>query len=319
MRSLRDVNLNSLRIVESAARLKSFTLAGEEQFITPSAVSQRIKKLEEQLEFQIFRRKNRSITLTHEGEEFVVRIKQALDDILSAGLEVQESGRDNEILHLNILPASTPRWLKISILPTFASRWLLARIPSFQAQNPNIALNISTSYAATNFSTNACDLAIRYGTGNFAGLYERLLFKENLIPVCTPEIMRSIKAAANTKQLMPQSLVHGTLLHSDTCTANWRSWLKQNDALEVLPQARAVTFDSCMLCVEGAIAGMGVAVANKAYVQNELANGKLTALFDTQLTNENGWYIVYPPQNSAHEDIVKFEEWLFEQVATSPN
>lgn len=84
MRLLRQINLNSLKVLESAARHQNFTRAGEEQFITPSAVSQQVKALEGQLRFKIFNRRRNAVSLTPEGEIFVHEIREALDRIAAA-------------------------------------------------------------------------------------------------------------------------------------------------------------------------------------------------------------------------------------------
>ena len=138
MQTLRDLNLNSLRIVESAARTGSFVRAAEEQLLTPSAVSQRVKNLEAQLRFKIFNRRNNSVVLTTEGDAFVAHVREALDTILSAGLEAKACNRESI--------------LKINALPTFTVRWLLQRLPNFEQIEPEVRLNIANSYTPVNFS-----------------------------------------------------------------------------------------------------------------------------------------------------------------------
>ncbi|RUY93919.1 LysR family transcriptional regulator, partial [Mesorhizobium sp. M7A.F.Ca.CA.003.01.2.1] len=156
MRLLSQVNLNSLKIVESAARHGNFTRAGEEQFITASAVSQRVKSLEDQLRFKIFQRGGNAVSLTPEGETYVSRVREALERIVAASMEA--TGQSQE--HV----------LKISVLPTFAARWLFPRLPLFQQQYPDIVMRVSTSYATHEFTASEFDLEIRYGDGHFHGL-----------------------------------------------------------------------------------------------------------------------------------------------------
>ncbi|TIU40470.1 MAG: LysR family transcriptional regulator, partial [Mesorhizobium sp.] len=168
MRLLSQVNLNSLKIVESAARHRNFTRAGEEQFITASAVSQRVKSLEDQLRFKIFERGGNAVSLTPEGETYVARVREALERIVAASMEA--TGQ------------SQAHVLRICVLPTFAARWLFPRLMTFQQQYPDIEMRVSTSYATHEFATSEYDLEIRYGDGNFPGLTSELLFKEDLTP-----------------------------------------------------------------------------------------------------------------------------------------
>jgi LysR family glycine cleavage system transcriptional activator len=93
VRLLRQINLNSLKVLESAARHQNFTRAGEEQLITPSAVSQQVKALEEQLRFKIFERRRNAVSLTPQGEVFVREVRGALDRIATAAARARHDAR----------------------------------------------------------------------------------------------------------------------------------------------------------------------------------------------------------------------------------
>ena len=302
MRSLRDLNLNSLRVVESAARTGSFVRAAEEQLLTPSAVSQRVKKLEEQLRFKIFNRRNNSVVLTLEGDAFVAHVREALDTILNAGLEAKSLDRDGI--------------LKINGLPTFIVRWLLPRLATFKARHPEFRLSISNSYAPANFARQDVDLAIRYGNGDFPGLVSRLLFKEDLTPVCAPSVIQR-DVASGSWTGTPVDLAQHTLLHSETCTMNWRFWLEQTGAPDVLEHATSTYFDTCMLSYEAAGAGLGFAIANCSYMMNDIASGKLIAPFRDHLLSGYGWYLVYPKPHGTLDRVQAFEGWIIEQSTLS--
>lgn len=302
MRNLRDLNLNSLRVVESAARTGSFVRAAEEQMLTPSAISQRVKKLEAQLCFKIFNRRNNAIVLTTEGDAFVAHVREALDTILNAGLEAKFQDRN--------------KVLKICALPTFTVRWLLRRLGGFEQKEPNIRLNLSNSYMPPNFCKEDFDLAILYGNGHFPGLQSTLLFSEELTPVCTPALLES-RYPNGIIDLTPEHLRHFTLLHSDTCTMNWQYWLEHMGAQDVLKQASSTYFDSCMLSYEAACAGLGFAIANRTYMMEDIAANKLISPFSSNLKSGCGWYIVYPNASADLPRLQSFEEWIIEQAKLS--
>lgn len=295
MRSLRDLNLNSLRIVESAARTGSFTRAAEEQMLTPSAVSQRIKNLESQLRFKLFNRRHNSVFLTTEGDAFIAHVRDALDTILHAGLEARSQDREKVI--------------KICTLPTFAVRWLLPRLQNYELQEPDIRLNISNSYSHPNFEKEDLDIAIVYGNGHFPGLKSKLLLSEELTPVCAPQLLQN-KYPDYLSSLSPEALRHFTLLHSDTCTMNWQYWLEHMKVVDVLHQANSNYFDSCMLTYEAACAGLGFAIANRTYMMNDIANKKLVAPFSMHLKSGCGWYLVYQEERNLSPKIHNFEKWI---------
>ncbi len=302
MRNLRDLNLNSLRAVESAARTGSFVRAAEEQLLTPSAISQRVKNLEDQLRFKIFNRRNNSVILTTEGDIFVAHVREALDTILSAGLEARSIDREGT--------------LKICALPTFTVRWLLHRLKGFEAHFPKTRLSLSNSYTSPNFDKEDFDLDIRYGNGDFPGLESSLLFQEELTPVCAPSLI-SDRFPKGINNLQPNDLQFSTLLHSATCTMNWQYWLEQNSAQEVLEKAPSTYLDSCMLSYEAANAGLGFAIANCAYMMEEIASEKLVAPFRSSLKSGFGWYIVYPKAHAKLERVQQFRDWVTEQANQS--
>jgi len=302
MRNLRDLNLNSLRAVESAARTGSFVRAAEEQLLTPSAISQRIKNLEAQLRFKIFNRRNNSVVLTTEGDVFVAHVREALDTILSAGLEARSIDREST--------------LKICALPTFTVRWLLPRLTGFEEAFPNTRLNLSNSYTAPNFAKEDFDLDIRYGNGDFPGLESELLFQEELTPVCAPSLI-SDKYPKGLSGLRPGDLQHTTLLHSATCTMNWQYWLEQNNAHDVLKNAASTYFDSCMLSYEAANNGMGFAIVNCAYMMDEIATHKLIAPFRSSIKSGFGWYVVYPKSHGMLDRVTDFKNWIIEEAKAS--
>lgn len=301
MRLLSQVNLNSLKIVESAARHRNFTRAGEEQFITASAVSQRVKSLEDQLRFKIFQRGGNAVSLTPEGETYVSRVREALERIVAASMEA--TGQ------------SQAHVLKISVLPTFAARWLFPRLPLFQRQYPEIEMRVSTSYATNEFATSEFDLEIRYGDGSFPDLAAHLLFKEDLTPVCSRKLFHEILGDKPLSKVTPDDLRYFTLLHSDTCTQNWQSWLGFAGASSVLGEAKSIYFDSCMMSYEAANAGMGFAVANRAYMASDIRAERLVAPFAVHHTNTAGWYFVSPVTALYARKVDLFKQWIMAEAA----
>ena len=301
MRLLSQVNLNSLKIVESAARHKNFTRAGEEQFITASAVSQRVKSLEDQLRFKIFLRGGNAVSLTPEGETYVSRVREALERIVAASMEA--TGQSQE--HV----------LKISVLPTFAARWLFPRLPKFQRQYPDIEIRVSTSYATHEFAISEIDVEIRYGDGSFADVQADLLFKEDLTPVCSRKLFREVMGDTPLSKVTPEDLRHFTLLHSDTCSHNWESWLDFAGAGFVLSETKNIHFDSCMMSYEAANAGMGFAVANRAYMASDIRAEKLVAPFAVHHPNRAGWYIVCPEKTLGARKVALFQQWITAEAA----
>lgn len=303
MDELRRINLNALRIAESAARNGSFVRAAEEQCVSTSAVSQRIKKLELELQFDLFHRGNNSVKMTPQGEQFILEVREALDQIHRAS--TARKRRDRK------------RTLNICALPTFIVRWLMRRLPGFQLAWPKVQLGLSHSYDIADFARQDFDLAIWYGNGNFSGLESQLLFREDLTPVCSPAYFTSILSQHADRVLDPTLLAHCTLINSATCILNWRSWLEFADVGDIYDRAGKIEFDSCLMTYDAAAAGLGVAVSNRAYVLDDLRSGRLIAPFPIRQHNKNGWYLIWPRQQHLSAPAKAFSDWVCEQAALS--
>ena len=295
MRKLRNLNLNALTVIESVHRLGSFSRAAEEMNITPSAVSQRIKTFEEQLGYALFERRVHPVITTPQGAEFVAHCREALDTILAAGTLHETDARD--------------RVLKISVLPTFAIRWLMPRLKKFDSESQGIRLHISQSYEAVNFQKVDVDVAVRYGNGSFPGLDSTLLMRENLVPTLSPQLF-SETFSGPIEAFTAADLEDFTLMHSGTCHLYWRSWLSEAGEPQVLHVANSMSFDSCVLTLQAATMGVGVALANMAYIADDIAAGTLIAPLRSISSKYNGWYLVYPPGHRRLEKVQIFKEWI---------
>jgi LysR family glycine cleavage system transcriptional activator len=290
------LNLNTLRVAEAAARHGSFTRAAEENLVTPSAVSQQIRKLEDQLGFRIFQRRGNFIALTADGEEFVDEVRGALDRIAQA----QRRG----------LARPAKDVIKLSALPTFTLRWLQPRLAAFCAR-AEVQVEISNSYTCVDFEADDFDCAIRYGQGEWPGLTSEVLLPEDLVPVVAPDLWHAVQGhSAGSPDPDPELLAHFTLLHSATCTDFWQRYLDHVGAPSVLTPSRQATLASCPEAAEAAAAGRGIALINRFYVESELRDGRLIAPFPSSFRTRFQWYFVRPRDCPASPAVIRFADWL---------
>lgn len=269
--------------------MMSFSRAAEELNVTPAAISHQIRMLESRLGIALFRRENNKVLLTDRGQALLPAVREALQMI---------AGATEEICRRDV-----SRVVNLSVLPTFAVRWLVPRLKRFQASHPGIEIRLSTTYRAVDFASEDYDAAVRYGTGNWPKLKSWRLFNEELVPVCSPALLRGRTLRR------PQELAEFTLLHSDTCDDNWRLWLCAAGDTEVDPEG-GMRFDSCLLTLQAAAEGLGFAAANRAYVEQDLAAGKLVAPFDFVLPKNLGWHFVCPAALATQPKIVALRTWM---------
>ncbi len=157
--------LNALRVFDAAARHLSFTRAADELFVTQAAVSHQIKSLEDFLGLKLFRRRNRSLLLTEEGQSYFQDIKEIFSQLTEATRKLQAR--------------SAKGALTVSLLPSFAIQWLVPRLTSFNSAYPGIDVRIQAVDRQEDKLADDVDVAIFYGRGNWPGLR---------VENCTPSI-----------------------------------------------------------------------------------------------------------------------------------
>lgn len=288
--------LGALRAFETAARLMSFKAAAEDLHVTPGAVSQQIKLLEDRLGKALFMRQTRRIELTEAGRSLLVPTQQAFRLLADAVARVR--GSDNS------------RILAVSLLPSFAALWFVPRLGHFRARHPEIDVRISATPRLADISRDEVDVVIRYGLGDYPGLHVEHLLDDDLFPVCSPKLLEGPVPLAQ-----PADLSHHTLLH-DELRQEWQLWMRAA-GVEGLDISHGPSFSLWELAFQAAIAGQGVALGRSTLVQEYLASGKLVKPFHVSSHSRFGYYLVCLPERAGEAKIAALREWLKDEVASA--
>lgn len=289
--------LNGLRAFEAAARHLSFQNAARELHVTPGAISQQIKKLEDILQTTLFHREGRTVTLTDRGRQLLPGVSDGFDRLDQA---VQETKRHQERQHINI-----------SVTPSFATKWLVQRLENWTQAHPEIDIRISANLQIANFGGDGIDLAVRFGGGRYDGLESTLLMPESFVVVCSPAFIK------NTKLATPEDMATQPLLHVTgpvgILGADWRQWLKAAGAKEI-DVSRGLSFDDTGVAILAAINGQGILLARRSLVEEDMSAGRLVMPFDVNLPLDFAWYIVTPPAQLSRPEIRDFRDWLLAEA-----
>lgn len=278
MRSTRSLPaLVSLRAFEAAARRLSFSLAAQELFVTQSAISHHIQRLESELGVALFERRARAVALTPAG--------QAYYEHVHAAFELLRQGTD-EIR----APAAARSTLKVGLLASFATRWLAPRLPAFAAAHPDIDLQLQPDIGLADVAGGDVDVAIRYGRGGWPGVASRLLMAERLSVVCAPGLI-----AGRKRPRAPDDLLRHPLLASHARQPfEWDAWARHFGM--DLGRAQTVHLHDYNIVVEAALAGQGVAIGRHRLIAPHLASGALVQALPGAVLKDPriGWWFVAP-------------------------
>lgn len=299
--NVRLPSLDLLRGFEAAARLLSFTRAGEELHLTQSAVSRQMQELEAQLGAQLFERRHRALALTEAGQQFYAAAAQVLATMRAATDRLRaQTGR---------------RALAVTTTHSFAALWLIPRLAGFTRTHPDIDVRISADTRVQDLARDGLDVAIRHGPASLAGPSAERLFGERVFPVCSPKLLRDPRRPL----VEPADLRHHVLLQYDDPDArhpwlHWRTWLEV-ERLSELKAAGRLTFSGYEQIIAAAIAGHGIALGRSPLLKDVLDAGELVAPFKRTTDPARAYYAVVSPNVQGRPEVAEFVAWLKAEAA----
>jgi LysR family glycine cleavage system transcriptional activator len=282
--------LNALRAFEATARCGSFTRAAQELFVTQGAVSRHVAALEGWLEARLIERSRNGIRLTAPGEGYYRIVGAALDQIDFATRRLQAR-------------PEVPR-LRIKLPPTFAIRWLVPRLARFHARHPQVDVQITTSHHRADFAREDVDISIHSEPSPPGEPNYRRLFGETLLPVCAPSLLEQEPPLSK-----PADLARHVLLCSMNRPSDWPNWLRAAGVPEIDGNS-GLKFENAALAYQAAADRLGVMVAVRAFVRDDLATGRLVAPIDLQVPTQGAYYLAYPPNQDLPRHVQDFESWI---------
>lgn len=297
--NLGDTSLDLLRAFEAAARLRSFTAAAVELGTTQPAVSQQIKRLEEQLATRLFDRIYRGIELTDAGITLFEAVQAGLQSI-DNGLAAITAHTQHEVL-------------QVATDFAFAAYWLMPRLHRFHQAYPQVDVSLVTSERSHAMLRPDIDVAILFGDGRFKQGESHWLFSEQVFPVCSPRLMQQRPAPLPASALLELPLLH---LRGEN-SSNWFNWsgLFRELHLPTAPAPGQLRFDNYTLLIQAAIAGQGVAIGWRHLVDALLEQGLLCRPIAESAESPLGYYVVLPQRKRRRAMIERFMEWVMREQA----
>lgn len=294
--------LDLLLAFESAARHLSFTRAGEERFVTQSAISRQIRALEEELGTPLFVRQHRALALTPAGQRLMATCSAVLQQLRDAVAAVRA-------------PAARET-LALTTTPSFAALWLIPRLAHFTAAHPGIDVRLDASYEVRDLRREGFALAVRYGPiGATDGAQ---LFGESIVAVCSPALLDdAARPLKHPRDLAQHTLIQLVSLAGGSMPLEWDSWLRAVNLPDVQP-ASVLSLNNYNEVVTAAVAGQGVALGRRPLVDDLLREGKLVMPFQRRVkVSSRGYFVMAEPQAEKRPAVRAFVDWLVERARAS--
>ncbi|MEM5500286.1 LysR substrate-binding domain-containing protein [Ahrensia kielensis] len=273
--------LNALRVFESSGRHMNFRAASEELSVTQSAVAQQIRHLEDHLGTSLFHRLPRGVALTPQGATYLNEVTRAFDLLSKATAQ----------LH------NRPDSVTISVTPTFATKMLIPQMSILKAALPGVELRTIATESVSDFDRDQVDIAVRQTHPPFpASLETHLLFRHDLVLVASPHLLGDAQLPLTRKQISELPLLHDA----------YNNWSKFFDRPDKLPGA---VFNQTTLALDAALAGQGVAIVCRAFVQPDLDGGRLIKICSADFKAGSDFYLVRKRSPHPRETVDAVWSW----------
>lgn len=269
-------------------------MAAEHLFVTPAAVSQQIRQLEDFLGTDLFVRQHRKIVLTPEGDLLFTQAERGFNHLQQGVRLVNQDPNPNQ--------------LSISTLPSFAHHWLVPRLTDFRQRYPDIALLMEPTNELISFQDSQIDLCIRYGTGKYPNLESQWLMDEVLYPACHP-IYQKQHGIYTIEDLTKAELIEDLWPDLD-----WGMWLNQVGHTAAKPTLK---YSGSHLVLEGALSLQGVALVKHSLAYRYIQEGKLVRIGDIGVQPRFAYYLCAPPGYLKREKAQLFSQWIKNEIAES--
>ncbi|MGH8249483.1 MAG: LysR substrate-binding domain-containing protein [Steroidobacteraceae bacterium] len=287
--------LNALRVFEAVATRLSFAEAADALNVTPAAVSQQIKALEEYLQIPVLRRSGRKVSLTPEGARLLPGIQSGLDALVTAMRETRMT-RASGIIN-------------VSTLSSFMQKWLTPRLHRLHAKFPELTVDWHTSREAVDFARSDFHAAVRLGEGAASGLDHEKLMDEWLVVVASPELFKR----------------HGSIDGRDTLKgipmlqARDEPWSRFEKSAAPTPWPAGPTIiDDSVSVLSAVLEGLGYAPARWSIAAHDLIAGRLKLASTTIVPSRFRYWFVCPPAYSDLPMVCALRTWLKEEATNFP-
>ena len=284
--------IQCLLTFEALARLRSVTQAAEELFVTPSAVSHRVKQLEQIIGTKLFGRAD--FSLTTEGSEYLAHVREGLATLQKFPGTAGQSANPGK------------RKLRLAVTPTFSRSILIPRLRQFTEAYPEIELTLQVSIPLLDVVAEDADLMVRFGTGRYADVEHVCLLQDEVTPLASPAYVREHGPFETPEDLVGEALLRSPL-------EPWRTWFAANQQDWPEPLEGSQFNDIGLMC-DAAAAGMGVALVRIKLGAPWLDNGSLVRLYERNVASPHAHYLCWRTGMMDRWECAAFAEWLRKSV-----
>jgi LysR family glycine cleavage system transcriptional activator len=287
--------LNALRMFEAVATRLNFSDAAEALNVTPAAVSQQVKALEDYLQTPLLRRNGRGVQLTLEGKQLLPGLRRGLGELEAALQQIRQERESGTV--------------NVTTLSSFLQKWLTPRLADLHARHPEIDFRIQTSSEVVDFARTDFHAAIRLGSGDYPGLRSEKFLDEYLVAVASPAVLAKYGPLSNGTDLASMPLLHGTEI-------DWGSW-SAGDA-ESLTRLRGTFIDDSAALLGATVEGVGFGILRWTLAAAEFQAGRVVLASNRIMPHRFAYHFGCPEGYMVLPKVAALRDWLVQQAQQFP-
>ncbi len=289
--------LNALKAFEIAARTGSYVAAAKELRVSPAAVSQQVRKLEQYFDKKLFLRYNNRIVLTDAGTALYTSAAPSLQDL--SGVTQQ------------ILEGTARSRLVVSVLPSLASTWLAPRLAAYCRTTPGGGIETRIEDDPVDFARDDIDIRICYGPYLYPDFKATALFHDTVAPICSLDFASEHKLnEANLSQLPDELFLHTSWGSSFASPPTWKDWFASIGVQRAPNITLGQQIGMSSIALEYARLNMGVLLGQRHLAARDLQENRLILLSQQSLPLGHAYSAVYPHSRVRHSGLQKLLEVL---------
>ena len=281
-----------LQTFVAVARAGKMKQAAQDLALTPGAVSQRIRQLEEVAGRRLFARTSAGVELSTAGEAMFAALAEPFRAIEAVDQE---------------LGAPSSRRVTVSTMPSFAAAWLVPRLAMFARLCPDIEVAVETGTRPVDLKREPIDLAIRHGLGKYPGLESTWLVAPELIVVASPDLLKNRAPLTRPADCLAFPLLH------DLNRQDWPLWFEAQ-GVDAPHAKKGPAFSESHLIIRAAVGGQGLALVRDVYVDDDLRSQRLVRALTVNWPLQFAYYAVATAEAMQKHAVRRFRDWLVEEM-----
>ncbi|MCX5592284.1 LysR substrate-binding domain-containing protein [Alcaligenes endophyticus] len=290
--------LRAVEIFETLGHSQSLQEAAQRLQITPGAVSQQLKLLEQEVGTSLTYREGKRLRLTAAGTRYHQLCTQAFELLREAQQEMER--------------ARNTSMLSISAVPSLLKTWVAPLIFEWQEQHdPLLTLHLKGSHAEPDLEAEHIDFRITYGQTGLRSSNHTELYTDLVVPACSPQLLGSLGSLQHPRDILNYPLLSSDWQPRFTSPPSWREWFEAAlVSLDAQPLDSFRIFSLSHMAIDAAVAGQGFVLAQCSMIQQELAQGKLILPFSLALPLPWPYVLSWRSGSFENPSSRQFHRWL---------